>query len=410
MLGERIRKLRKQKKLTLEELAGTKLTKGMLSLIENNKANPSMESLSYIAEQLEIEVSQLLNEVNFDELRETLEEAEKIFTIDSEVDPDKYKKLRSLIEPLVPKLTQGYEAARLLELYGYSLYWEKNDEWQGPLDHATTLYDQMNVTPRRVSIARFRGLVHFMNYQYKEALETILQERKEIEKNHVYLDPISKLDLDYQEAVLYFAVGDSDSAKRVMNEAIAFSQKNKTFYLIDDLYRLAAAYAMMAGDRQLHENYLKKLKQYAEFSEDKMSRLTSQLFYIESLNSVSKEYNTALEIIDETFANPDFNQQFKEWFFLEKGKALRGLGRYEEAVNYFNQVEVPDYHRHPFDLSQFYLMETYKALCLVEIGKHEQALSAAKKAVELFNHLPNSPYKEFSLRTYEQIASDSSRS
>ena len=48
-LGERIRTLRKQQKMTLEALAGTELTKGMLSLIENNKANPSMESLNYIA-------------------------------------------------------------------------------------------------------------------------------------------------------------------------------------------------------------------------------------------------------------------------------------------------------------------------------------------------------------------------
>ena len=38
MLGERIRTLRKQRKMTLEALAGERLTKGMLSQIENNKA------------------------------------------------------------------------------------------------------------------------------------------------------------------------------------------------------------------------------------------------------------------------------------------------------------------------------------------------------------------------------------
>ena len=72
-LGERIRSLRKQRKMTLEALAGDQLTKGMLSLIENNKANPSMESLSYIAEQLGVEMSELLEEVNTQELREVLE-------------------------------------------------------------------------------------------------------------------------------------------------------------------------------------------------------------------------------------------------------------------------------------------------------------------------------------------------
>ena len=71
-LGERIRKLRKQQKLTLEALAGNELTKGMLSLIENNKANPSMESLTYIAKRLGVEVSELLEEVSTQELREVL--------------------------------------------------------------------------------------------------------------------------------------------------------------------------------------------------------------------------------------------------------------------------------------------------------------------------------------------------
>jgi len=48
MLGERIRAIRKLKKMTLEALAGDQLTKGMLSQIENNKARPSMDSLEYI--------------------------------------------------------------------------------------------------------------------------------------------------------------------------------------------------------------------------------------------------------------------------------------------------------------------------------------------------------------------------
>ena len=78
-LGERIRKLRKQQKFTLEALAGSELTKGMLSLIENNKANPSMESLTYIAKRLGVEVSELLEEVSSRELREVLAQVEKLY-------------------------------------------------------------------------------------------------------------------------------------------------------------------------------------------------------------------------------------------------------------------------------------------------------------------------------------------
>ena len=58
--------MRKQQEFTLDALAGTE---ACLSLIENNKANPSMESLNYIAGRLGVEVSELLEEVSTQELR-----------------------------------------------------------------------------------------------------------------------------------------------------------------------------------------------------------------------------------------------------------------------------------------------------------------------------------------------------
>ena len=46
-----------KKKLTQTELAGSEMTKSMLSQIENGKATPSMKTLQYIAEKLECETS-----------------------------------------------------------------------------------------------------------------------------------------------------------------------------------------------------------------------------------------------------------------------------------------------------------------------------------------------------------------
>ena len=124
-LGERIRKLRKEQKFTLEALAGDELTKGMLSLIENNKANPSMESLTYIAKRLGVEVSELLEEVSSQELREVLAQVEKLYNTEFDDLLDEREQLIALVEPYASKLTQGYEAARLLELYSRTLHYEK---------------------------------------------------------------------------------------------------------------------------------------------------------------------------------------------------------------------------------------------------------------------------------------------
>ncbi len=54
MLGTNIRKIRIGKKLTIKEIAETaKITRSLLSQIENNKANPSINSLIAIAKALD---------------------------------------------------------------------------------------------------------------------------------------------------------------------------------------------------------------------------------------------------------------------------------------------------------------------------------------------------------------------
>ncbi len=51
-LGEKIRKIRKERNMTLKELAGDKVTQGQISLIESGKSNPSMDLLNYLSERL----------------------------------------------------------------------------------------------------------------------------------------------------------------------------------------------------------------------------------------------------------------------------------------------------------------------------------------------------------------------
>lgn len=60
LVGERIRKLRKARGLTLESLAGGQFTKGYLSLIERGKTPPSFRVISFIAERLGCALAELL--------------------------------------------------------------------------------------------------------------------------------------------------------------------------------------------------------------------------------------------------------------------------------------------------------------------------------------------------------------
>jgi transcriptional regulator with XRE-family HTH domain len=404
MLGERIRKLRKQKKMTLEALAGNELTKGMLSLIENNKAKPSMESLAYIAEQLEVEVSELLEEISSQELRNILDQAESIYNTSFVNWLDKYEQLAELIEPFVDKLTQGYESARLLELYCYSLAYTKKGDWQDSYLRATSMYDQMNISANKANLGIFRAKQKFYDEQdYGNGLEIFLEERQTIERNHVFIDPITKLNLDYHEAVFYFGVGNFESAVNVMERALHFSKEKKIFYLIDDLYRLAASQALILGDVEKMEYYSNKLKQYGEFADHTHSLMFYKLIKIISHISLKKDYLKALDAIDEISPQLELRPDFKPWFYLEKGKALYFAGRHNEALSCLEAVTIPSDTTHPFDLSLFYVMDSFKALCYLELGNKELALELATKTKDKFEPLLYTPFKAFSLEAYDKI-------
>ena len=62
MLGERIKNLRLQKMMTQKELCGSRITRNMLSAIENGYANPSVETLIYLAGRLNVSPGILLTD------------------------------------------------------------------------------------------------------------------------------------------------------------------------------------------------------------------------------------------------------------------------------------------------------------------------------------------------------------
>ena len=402
-LGERIRKLRKQQQLTLEALAGKQLTKGMLSLIENNKANPSMESLSYIAERLGVEVSELLEEVSTQELREVLDKAEKLYNTDADELTDEYSQLITLVKPYTAKLTQGYESARLLEIYGLCLHSEKKEGWQAFLDRAATIYEQMKIIPRRASIGMFRAMVEFIKHDYDKSLEVLLQERSEIEANNAFIDSMTRLDFDYLEAVLCFAVGDSVSANRVMKSGIEFSKEKQVFYRIAHLYRLAAAYAMMQNDDNDYTYYLKKLTQYGDFADDKDALFFAKFAEIHYLNSFKKLFKEAHLLLHAFLEKGDYPNEYAPFLNLEEGKSLFGLQEFERALVSLEKVTIADYTHHPFDLSIFYEKEAYEALCHREIGNHIEAKRLIQIAVDNISLMPHTPYKDFIMETYDLI-------
>lgn len=381
------------------------MTKGMLSLIENNKANPSMESLTYIAKRLGVEVSELLEEVSSRELREVLAQVEKLYYTEFDDLLDEHEQIIAIIEPFAPKLTQGYEAARLLEIYSRTLHYEKKDGWQVYSDRAALIYEQMNIIPRRASIGIFHASVKFNERDYSGALNKLLAERSEIETQNTYIDPMTRLDFDYTEAVFQFAMGNSQEALKVMESGIDFSREKQVFYRIDHLYRLATSHAMMIRNEEKIKYYVKKIALYGEFADDKDSILFTKFIEIEYLNSFKKDHKKALQLLEHHYIEFHLGKAHHSFFHLEKGKALFGLKKHELALVELKKMKIPEYLHHPFDLGILYEVDAYMALSYAALGNQEKALEHAKLAYDNISPMPHSPYKDFIIETYEKIRS-----
>jgi len=181
-LGTRIRKLRKDQKLTLEALAGDRLTKGMLSQIENDKAKPSMESLDYIAERLGVKASALLEEVTPSSIRQLLEQVESLFAEVKRGDADHHQEIVDLIKPSVESLPQSYEAGRLLYIYADAQYEAGLTTWEAPLQQARTIFKEINLLSHWFKTFILEMAILAAKRQYTLAYDRILQAKEIIEQ------------------------------------------------------------------------------------------------------------------------------------------------------------------------------------------------------------------------------------
>ena len=81
-LGQKLRLARQKRGLTQAEAAGDRITRNMLSQIENDLASPSLPTLQYLADRLEVSVGWLTGEGDDDSVGQTLARARQLFAAD----------------------------------------------------------------------------------------------------------------------------------------------------------------------------------------------------------------------------------------------------------------------------------------------------------------------------------------
>ena len=397
-LGEKIKALRKEKKLTQTELAGSELTKSMLSQIENGKATPSMKTLQYIAEKLECEPSFLLEE-DEGKIVELIQKMEPLIKANGD---EVYKTLLPIVQTDLPPTLN---TARLYKQFitGAAIMNDYNIAYY--VETAVSIFEKYTLYRESTETKLLFYYMLFKRKKYKECLQLIATIRDEYKAKNLEMDLITHIQLYLKEAIILLAYGNYEKCEKVILDALAFSKKHQVYYKTDEFYRILSYQKIIVADKERYLYYIKKSEQFAIFTEDTLSAANVDILKAYYYNTVTNEYTIALEHLEQ------FREKLKDepifqdngLYYLEKGKSLYGLKRYEEALETLKHATIPDYMNHPLDQSWVLTAGSYRALCYIELQDKKSALTEAKEAVQAIDSYPDSIFTSFIKETLQII-------
>ncbi|HDR7278663.1 MULTISPECIES: helix-turn-helix domain-containing protein [Bacillus cereus group] len=397
-LGEKIKALRKEKKLTQTELAGSELTKSMLSQIENGKATPSMKTLQYIAEKLECEPSFLLEE-DEGKIVELIQKMEPLIKANGD---EVYKTLLPIVQTDLPPTLN---TARLYKQFitGAAIMNDYNIEYY--VETAVSIFEKYTLYRESTETKLLFYYMLFKQKKYKECLQMIATIRDEYKTKNLEMDLITHIQLYLKEAIILLAYGSYEKCEKVILDALAFSKKHQVYYKTDEFYRILSYQKIIVADKERYLYYIKKSEQFAIFTEDTLSAANVDILKAYYYNTITNEYTIALEHLEQFREKLKNNPIFQDdgLYYLEKGKSLYGLKRYKEALEALKHATIPDYMSHPLDQSWLLTAGSYRALCYIELQDKKSALKEAKEAVQTIDSYPDSIFSSFIKETLQII-------
>ncbi|PEC23774.1 helix-turn-helix domain-containing protein [Bacillus cereus] len=398
-LGEKIKALRKEKKLTQTELAGSELTKSMLSQIENGKATPSMKTLQYIADKLGCETSFLLEDDDV-EIVELIQQTEKL------IKANKCDEVYEILLPIVQKeLPPTLNTARLYKQFVTAAAIMKDYNIEYYVEKATSIFEKYTLYRDSTETKLKLSYTIFTRKKYAECLQLIASIRNDYEEKHLEMDLIIHIELCLYEAIILLACGNYKNCERVILDALAFSKTHQVYYKTDEFYRILSYQKVITADKEQYLHYIKKSEQFAIFTEDTLSAAIVDILKAYYYNTITNEYTIALEHLEQFREKLKDEPIFQEdgLYHLEKGKALYGLKRYEEALKTLQSAIMPDYMNHPLDQAWLTTAGAYRALCYVKLNDKKNALEEVTEANQFIQSYPDSIFSSFIKETLQII-------
>ncbi|MCX7884005.1 MAG: helix-turn-helix domain-containing protein [Caloramator sp.] len=420
-LGEKIKLKRKEKNMTLKELAGDRITAGQISLVESGKSNPSIDLLEYIAQRLGTDIEYFLES----EEKQASNICEfYINIVESAINGDNYLKAQETID-------KGIHYAKE---YNLSYYKGKFDMLlarlkfvKGELEEAqkcclaanSYFLKTDNVDDIVNSFILLGEITLKMNFT-KGALNYFMQ-ADSILNEYGYINELLKAKVYYYISLCFYNLNDisqsikfaliakdrlkiieekKEYANTLMLLSIAHSKENnikeamkyareakKIFDEMQNLKEIADIETnlgvVFAKDNNFDESFEHLNKALKIKTESKDSTLAETVFRICDNYLKLKDFDKAMKLIDGLFEQLDDKQLryrikcYEYMFKIYKNmgnvkkseEILLNLIKYLETLNF--KKELADYY---ILLGRFYL----------EIGEKELSFNYMNKGIELY--------------------------
>ncbi|WP_042477306.1 helix-turn-helix domain-containing protein [Bacillus ndiopicus] len=411
-IGAKIKELRKERKMTLAQVAGDRLTKGMLSLIENGKAQPSMESLHYIASQLQIDVAELIQSEDNKKIHDVFMQAEQLSSqLKKEYEKEqrelKERELLQLIEPFVQSNSlkgTSYEEVRLLEIYLVVRYRLKINRSVEPFLPLAKMYENVHAYSKMLSCFSLLCGIAFNTHHYEQALDYLLEGEKYIDRYYYLINDLEKLDFYYNLAAAYTALNNNQKTEEYFEIALKMAKEKKVLYRLNDFYRFLCYLHCSNGDAEKSYDYLTKMKAFSTVLEDPIDAISTQIMTLAYTNQIEKDFEKTLSIQIDYFDVP--KDAFIDALLFTNGEyayAHLQLKQYAQAKKLLENLFVSENQHHPLDLGISYRAFAVRALCYFEEGDIVNAKRDILYAMDGVKEFKNSFDKQFILQAYERI-------
>lgn len=371
-LGARIKRLRKEKKITQSALVGDRLTKGMLSLIENDKAKPSMESLTYIAQQLHVQVEQLMAPVSQDTLRALLADIKKQGGFSYPYNHHQIEQNFVKIQHYVAQMPHNFEGALLLRYY--AMFGEILGKETAPyLEQAMQIFYDSNAMDEWLDTKFWQINTLSHGKKYHEALQHGIALKQECEQQQYVISTEKQIHLLFVISALHLAVNNLADSYHFMLEAYDISMATNQLLRIDDILRVLILITTLENQHNEASDFLQKLYLFSCFKNDDPAWAS---YYIMKahLAYLHKDYTEMLRAAKQltSFAKEDSAFHSLSYYYLGTAHYLLGHKKQAfQAFDHINEILPNGAFIHPYDRMGLCELLSYKARLLHEYGNAE---------------------------------------